>query len=120
MRGGPLPDDDHTARYCKPTVIDDNGMPMTSAFVLRDGEDFLSINWLEYFGDRDLSSATQCVRDAFRDKDYTLRPNGRFAVLNVSAAKAAVLEATGKTLHIDHLPLNDDLNRPGFPGDRFS
>ena len=28
----PLPDGDHTSRYCKPTAIDDNGLPMTSAF----------------------------------------------------------------------------------------
>ena len=116
MSAAPLPDDDHTARYCKPTVIDDNGVPLTSAFELRNGENYLSTNWLEYFDEPDLSSAVQCVRDAFHNKDYALRPQGRFAVLNVGAAKAAVLEATGKTLRIDHLPLNDDQSHVGIFG----
>ena len=116
MSDHPLPDDDHTSRYCKPTVIDDSGLPMTSAFELKSGEDYLSTNWLEYFDEQDLSSAVQCVRDAFRNKDYNLRPKGRFAVLNVSAAKTAVLEATGKTLCIDHLPLNDDRSHAGIFG----
>ena len=116
MSDPPLPDGDHTSRYCKPTVIDDNGLPMTSAFELKNGENYLSTNWLEYFNERDLSSAVQCVRDAFCKKNYNLRPNGRFAVLNVSAAKTAILEATGKTLYIDHLPLNDDQSHAGIFG----
>ena len=44
MTGAPLPDDDHVARYCKPSSVDEHGMPMASAFQLRSGEQHLSVN----------------------------------------------------------------------------
>ena len=116
MNGGPLPDEDHTSRYCKPTTVGDDGLPLTSAFKLRNGEEHLSINWIEYFDEPDLSRAVQRVREAFRNKRYTLRPQGRFAVLNVGAVKTAVLEAVGKALRIDHLPRNDDPSHAGILG----
>ena len=37
VTGDPLPDDDHVARYCKPSSVDEHGMPMASAFQLRSG-----------------------------------------------------------------------------------
>ena len=116
MSGGQLPDDDHASRYCKPTAVDDDGLPMTGAFVPRNGEDYLSANWLEYFTEPDLSRAVQRVRAAFRNKGYALRPQGCFAVLNVGAVKTVVLEAVGRTLRIDHLPLNNDPSHAGILG----
>ena len=116
MSCDPVPDDGHISRYCKPSVIDDNGLPMTSAFELRKGEGYLSTNWLEYLNEPDLPSSVQRVRAAFRNKGYTLRQQGRFAILNVGAAKSAALQATGKTLRIDHLPLKDDQSHAGILG----
>ena len=100
----PLPNEDHISRYCKPSSIDERGIPMSAAFGLRQGEDYLSVNWLEYFGETDLSAAVERVREVFRSKDFQVRPNGRFAVLNVGAAKIAVHEAAKRALSIDHLP----------------
>ena len=116
MSGGPLPDDHHASRYCKPTAVGDDGLPMASAFALRTGEKHLSTNWLEYFAEPDLSGAVQRVRAAFRNKGYKLRSQGRFAVLNVGAAKTAALESAGKTLRIDHMPLNNDPSHAGILG----
>ena len=116
MSSVPLPDDDHASRYCKPTAVGDDGLPMASAFALRNEENYLSINWLEYFGEPNLSDAVQRVRAAFRNKRYKLRPQGRFVVLHVGAAKTAVLDATGKTLRIDNLPFKDDPSHAGILG----
>ena len=91
-------------------------MPMVNAFGLRQGEDHLSVNWLEYFDETELNAAVERVREVFRSKDFQVRPNGRFAVMNVGAVKTAVHEAVGRTLNIDHLPLSDDPSHAGIIG----
>lgn len=91
-------------------------MPMVNAFGLRQGEDHLSVNWLEYFDETELNAAVERVREVFRSKDFQVRPNGRFAVMNVGAVKTAVHEAVGRTLNIDHLPLSDDPSHAGILG----
>ena len=116
MTNQPLLDDDHISRYCKPSAIDESGMPMVNAFSLRQGEDHLSVNWLEYFDETELNAAVERVREVFRSKDFQVRPNGRFAVMNVGAAKTAAHEAVGRTLNIDHLPLSDDESHAGILG----
>ncbi len=84
-----LPDQDHVARYCKPSAMGSGGLPKIAAFELRERESSLSVNWLEYFGpDRDL--AIQEIRQVIQ---ISLRPNGRFAVLGVAAAKEAIIAA---------------------------
>lgn len=89
---------------------------MVNAFSLRQGEDHLSVNWLEYFDETELNAAVERVQEVFHSKGFTLRPNGRFAVLNVEAAKTAVHEAVRLTLNIDHLPLSDDPSHAGILG----
>ena len=112
-----VPDDDNLSRYCKPSYVDGNGLPMVSAFELKkEGEEYLSVNWLEYFDAPDRAAAVNEVRRAFLDKGYGLRKNGRFAVFNVGAAKTAVREGAGRTLRIDHVPLDDDLSHAGVFG----
>ena len=60
------------------------------------------------------------VRALFLAMGFGLRANGRFAVLNVGAAKAVVREELGLSLRIDHDPLPDDPSHAaitGFPAD---
>ena len=116
MNGDPLPDDDHFSRYCKPTNVDRQGLPMAAAFRLRRDEEYLSANWLECLGAPDLPAAVELIREAFRRKNYALRANGRFAVVNVGAAKTAVYEGVGSSLRIDHLPSGNDQSHAGIFG----
>lgn len=116
MTGDPLPDEDHVARYCKPSSVDEQGMPLASAFQLRSGEQHLSVNWLEHGGTRDVEAAMRTARSGFVNRRYRLRGNGRFAVLNVGSTKTAVREAVGHSLSIDHLPLDDDQSHAGIHG----
>ena len=93
MSEPPLPDQDHVARYCKPSAMGTDGLPKVSAFELREQDPSLSVNWLEYFGpDRDLS--IQKIRQVIQ---ICLRPNGRFAVLGVAAAKEAIIVGGGSS-----------------------
>ena len=89
---------------------------MSAAFQLRKGESYLSVNWLEHFRAASVSAAVERVREAFRAKGYGLRPNGRFAVLNVGAAKMAVHAAMRRSLLIEHLPEPDDDSHAGIVG----
>ena len=81
---------------------------MASAFGLRQGENYLSVNWLEYFHVADLSTAVGKVRGVFLSKGYQVRRNGRFVVLNIGAAKSAVFEGVRRELHVNHYPLAND------------
>ena len=116
MIGDPLPDDDHVARYCKPSSVDEHGMPMASAFQLRFGEQHLSVNWLEYGGTRDVEVAMRRVRSGFLSRGFRLRRNGRFAVLDVGLTRTAVRQGLGHSLRIDHLPIDQDQSHAGIHG----
>ena len=89
---------------------------MASAFELRQGEEYLSVNWLEYFNSPDRATAVDAVRKVFSEKGFRLRQNGRFAVFNVGEATIAVREGVGRSLIIEHLPLDDDGSHAGVFG----
>ena len=109
-------DDDHLSRYCKPTAVGRDGLPTTAAFELRENEEYLSVNWLEFFGLKDLGAAVERVREAFRRKGFRVRRNGRFVVIGVGSARAAVESAVGRPARIEHLPLDDDESHAGLSG----
>ncbi len=115
MTGDPLPREDNVSRYCRPGAVD-KGLPMAAAFEPKTGEEYLSVNWLEFFGAQDLKAAVDCVRDAFLKKGYRVRPKGAFATLNVGAAINAVSEAAAGLARIEHLPLANDESHSGIFG----
>ncbi len=104
MSETPLSDQDHVARYCKPTAMGTDGLPKVSAFELREQDSSLSVNWLEYFGP-DRAISIQQIRQVIR---ITLRPNGRFAVLGVAAAKQAVIAGGGSSPEVTSSPAPGD------------
>ena len=115
MVNTPLPDEDHVSRYCNPSTVE-GGLPMASAFIPRRGEEYLSVNWLEYFSQGDLTAAVERVREAFRVKNYRVRQNGRLVVLNVGAAKTAAREGVDRALSIDHMPVGNDQSHAAIRG----
>ena len=82
----------------------------------QDKNDDLSVNWLEYFGTRDMEKNIDSIRTAFRAKNYSLRRNGRFAVLNVRIAKAAIEASCSRSLRFEHDPKEDDLSHSAIRG----
>lgn len=116
MRGDEPPDDHHLSRYCKPSAVGPDGLPLAAAFELRPGEDHLSVNWLERLGEADLDAAVDRVRTVFQARGYRVKPHGRFAVVRVGAAKAAVSETVERAARVEHLPLDDDESHSGVFG----
>ena len=115
MVNTPLPDEDHVSRYCNPSAVE-GGLPMASAFIPRRGEEYLSVNWLEYFGESNLTAAVERVREVFRVKRYRVRQNGRFAMLNVGAARTAAHEGVDRALSIKRLPVDNDRSHAAIRG----
>ena len=111
MSWPPLPDQDHVARYCKPSAMGTDGLPKVAAFELRERDSSLSVNWIEYFG-RDRQFSLQEIRQVIQ---ITLRPNGRFAVLGV-AAKEAVIAGGGSSPEVFSSPHEDDPSHVSVSG----
>jgi len=104
VSGDPLPDVDHVARYCKPQTILD-GQPTGAAFMLRPIDSFLSVNWLEYFGDIEQKRQISEIR---RHISLDLAASGLFAILNVGKTMGYVHNySDNATLSILHEPEQD-------------
>ena len=98
-------DEDHVARYCLKRVMHPDGTPMPDAFKLRDGETYLSVNWLECFGMPTMEAGMACVREDF-GKNHSIVRNARFAVLNVGNIKRT-MEESERIVHVKHLKEDD-------------
>ena len=103
----PLPDSHHVARYCRPSMVDESGRPMTSAFAMHDDGGHLAVNWLECFDPR-VEVAVNRVRDVLLEQGAPLRPNGRFALLDIGMVKAAVKRSLGRSLHVNQIAPDSD------------
>ena len=98
----------NVARYCRPRWVV-NGIVSRDAFLMRQGEPFLSTNWLEHFHQADRMIQISGVRAALTGKGFSIHPNGGFAILNVGVA-------TYRVLYFHHVPLGfRTLGQPGDP-----
>ena len=113
MRGDRILDRNHVARHCKPTWVDD-GLPLIAAFLNDRNQAHVSVNWLEFFDVAGREAQIEQIRKAFRAKGYTLRKNGRFAVLNVGDSAVRVKQATDKVIRFIHWPEVDDPSHSGI------
>lgn len=86
MNNDNIPSDHHVVRYIKPTLVNGDYAD-GSAFVPRENESELSVNWLEAFNSNDLCFQLSEVRRLSRIR---LSKNGRLAKLNVSSTKQYV------------------------------
>ena len=109
--GDPLLDSDDVSRYCPPDHYSQRlDEPRVSAFQRKPSERNSnpmkdpSVNRLQFFQLPNRASAVSCVRQEFLACRYTLRPNGRFVVFNVGAAKAAALNAGNYSLTVTYDP----------------
>ncbi len=102
--GDPLLDCDEVSRHCTPNNFDRKlGEPKVGAFQKKPSEIDPSVNRIQHFKLRNRSLAVERVRQEFRAINYGLRPNGRFVVFNVGAAKAAGIKA-GYCLEFRYTP----------------
>lgn len=97
---------DHVVRYCRPSTMND-GFPKTAAFMLREAEDTLSMNWMEKTGTKDRKQAACRVCELMRARGFGVSQNGRFASFNAGAIRNELnrrLGASGISLNHDPVP----------------
>ena len=105
MKEDLLPDEDHVVRYVRPGLVHDEEVD-GHAFLRREGEVAISINWLDYFKDQ---SKEQQLREVRRCIHLQIRPNGRFAELHVGRTKQHLADYL-QILEFVEDPLAEDLD----------
>ena len=104
-----LPDSDHVLRYCSPKHVDEE-IINASAFELRPVDEYLSVNWMEYF-DKSVEEQADEIRTAL-SKKLKLKSNGRLARLHVGTVKKKIQNA-----EVKYIPEHEDLSHAGiYPG----
>ena len=101
-----LPDSSHVLRYCSPKHVSKE-IIKAPAFCFRPGEEFLSVNWMEYF-DKPVKGQVDEIRAALSRK-LKLKPKGRFARLQVSVMKERIQSA-----QVKHIPEPEDPSHAGI------
>lgn len=90
--GAAIPDENHVARYCKPSSLDD-GQPTVAAFLLRPDETYLSVNWLEFLPGASTAARLVALRAAIASTlAMSPKKSGRYAVLHVGTTRREVHE----------------------------
>ncbi len=115
MKDDPLPNKDHITRYCKFKTLSEAGQPLGTAFTLREDrkERYLSVSWLEYFGEFGLEELLQKVRDHF---NLTPKKSAKYAILNVGDTIDHVNEKSELKIKITHKPSNGNPSHSGIWG----
>jgi len=116
MKGEAIPDQDHIARFCKPTQAP-NGQVQATAFMLRPGEESLSVNWLEFLSYSSRETEIEELRDIYSRK-LKVGTGARIAALNVGEMRAKVLTESldRRHLRVLHDPLYGTVDDPSHSG----
>ena len=96
-----LLDHHNVSRYCGAMAINEsNGCPNAAAFRLRDGENYLSVNWLECFCEHNFDIALIGIRCALIKKCRSINAKSKFATLNVGDIRNMIYKRHGHLLKI--------------------
>lgn len=88
MKGDNIPDSDNIARFCRPWQAPDGEIQAT-AFMLRTGEESLSVNWLEFLKCSDRKNEIREIQRIYSET-FSVSVNARIAVLNVGEMRNIV------------------------------
>lgn len=114
MKRENIPDKDHVARLCSPKTIFE-GEIQPSAFILRDNEESLSVNWLEYFNCSDRESEIAEIQKVYSSK-LRVKVKARIAVLNVGITKENVKTESPDRRNLEFKHDSDNEDDPSHSG----
>jgi hypothetical protein len=99
--GPAIADSEEVARYCAPSKIDEDGRRV-AAFLLREGEEYLSAGWLGSadINGSDRASKTASLKAAVRASGFNYAASGFLAVLSVGRTRREVNAAVNRLLPI--------------------
>ena len=117
MKGDLIPDKDHISRYCAPKTIREDGKIGASAFILRESEESLSVNWLEYLNCSSRESEIAEIRRVYSLK-LDVRAKAKLAVLNVGEMSNKVKNESPdrRSLYVLHEKENNEPYKMGNIG----
>jgi hypothetical protein len=109
MKGDPVPIQNHISRCCFASKCTEGGQVTGAAFQLRETEEYLSVNWLEYLQRTNRRDEIQEVRRVLNSK-LKLTANAKIAVLNVGDIlnHVCINSPDNRNLSVLHEPLEDD------------
>jgi len=122
-RSDALPDDSHITRHLYNRQVhftNTNGgkaFPDGSAFMLRQGESYLSVNWIEFEGCSDINEGLCQILEFLRNK-RTVKNNDWLPVINVKQVIEHILNESedNRLLKILYEPSHNDPSHSGIYG----
>jgi hypothetical protein len=114
MKGDRIPDQDNIARFCRPMQVYE-GQVQPTAFLVREGEPSLSVDWLEVLNCPSRADAIMRIREVY-DSRLTVGAQARIAILNVGEVceKVQTESPDERRLDILHDPIGDDISHSGI------
>jgi hypothetical protein len=118
MTGEPLSDSEHIARLCGFASLDEDGAPTGASFMLRQNEEYLSVNWLDLLSLVDRHSQIHELRHVLVGKGMTLGATAKLAVHQVGALRDYVRQRSedNRDLKVLREPLANDDSHCGIFG----
>ena len=114
MKVDRIPGSDHISHYCRGTSVTTDGTINGTAFQIREEEDYLSVNWLEFLNKSSRDEEIAEIRKVLQKK-LKLGSRSRIAVANVGTLINHILEE--RILKVQHEPeLPDDPSHSGIFG----
>jgi len=109
MIGEQIPDPDHIARLCQPKYAPD-GQIQAGAFMLKSGQEGLSVNWLEFLNCSSREDEIDKIRNVYSLKFNRIGANAKIAIINVGEVRERVLTESEdrRNLEVLHDPIEDD------------
>lgn len=108
MKGQAIPDSDHVGRYCKASTVE-NGEISAAAFMMRETEEYLSVNWLEELKSPSRASQIRDLQELYTKK-LKVGATARIAILNVGTLRSKVERESpdSRLLRVLHEPEEPD------------
>lgn len=116
MKGDKIPDEDHISRLCFPKHVDKTyGEIQATAFMLREGEESLSVNWLEILKLQNRDCELSEIKSIYKSK-FSVNPNAKIAILNIGEVCDIVNKESedNRILEILHDPGKNDPSHSGI------
>ncbi len=113
-----IPPQDSVSRYCRGSSIDEQGRVTGPAFELRESEDSLSVNWIEYLKLNNQDEAIDAIWNILHEK-LRVSHTARLAILHVGNTIDHVRELSpdNRMLAVQHQPIEEiDPSHAGING----
>ena len=94
------------ARYCKPSTLDERGIPTSSSYLLRiPNEKYLSVYLLDFFSESTELDKISKVRSEMQRKGFKLKKTGLFSTLDIEYSKNYVASVISQQISYKELNL---------------